>query len=265
MKKAIIVLSCILVVMFLIVGAYYFGNSTHSIETKQTVKAESKAETTEKLGCTRTTRLENDPQYDRALSLIHQKLDGWNPYNDPSMNYFPPASLVNCIKVVEGDVASTTGAEGFFEVNSENIKPNYFPVTVDEGYSYVDDLLNALIILHEITHVEQYIDEMNGEKELSCFDKEVEAFYASWKFIGILHSEEWKSITMRLENDDELHPQLQIVDAIKSKTLENFERDRQMCLYGEGKDDPFCVDNNRKQALREMLMEDDFYRRQCEI
>lgn len=262
--KRISAVVMVLVVLLMVGAAYYFGRSSVSPQSNNTVNT-AKAETKSDAPCTRTTRLDNAPQYDRALSLLHQKLDGWNPNNDPSENYFPPANLINCIKVIEGGVKGTTGAEGFFEVNSKDIKQDYYPVTVDESYSYADDLLNALILLHEITHVQQFIDSKNGKDELSCIDKEVEAFYASWKLIGIMHSEEWKSITLRLENDEDLHPQLQIVSAIKDKTLENFETDRQMCLYGSGKNDASCIDNNRKSEIREMLSQDDFYKEQCSI
>jgi len=222
-------------------------------------------EIVKELGCTRTIRLDNDPQYDRALSLLHQKLEGWNPNNDPSENYFPPANLINCIKVIEGDVKGDTGAEGFFVINSKDIKQNYFPITVDKSYSYADDLLNALILIHEITHVQQYIDTISGKNVLSCIDKEVQAFYSSWKLIGILHSEEWKSIILRLDNDEDLHPQLQIVNAIKQTTSDNFEKDRQMCFYGSGKNDANCIDNNRRGEIKEMLLQDDFYKKQCKL
>lgn len=261
MKKFI----AVLVVLILVGAAYYFGRSSANIkksEKSNIVKAEIKSDAP----CTRTTRIENAPQYDRALSLLHQKLDGWNPNNDPTENYFPPASLLNCIKVVEGDVKGTSGAEGFFEINSKNIKQDYFPVTIDKDYEYADDLLNALILVHEITHVQQFIDAENGKKELSCIDKEVQAFYASWKLFGILNSEEWKSLDFRLTNDKDLHPQLQIIQAIREQTGgANFQKDREICLYGSGKNDPTCIDTNRKAEIKELLMQDDFYKRQCNL
>lgn len=252
--------------VFLIVGAaYYFGRSSVNPSKNESPNT-AMAETNSDAPCTRTTRLENAPQYDRALSIIEQKYNLWEESGEGfgSWYFFPP-KLVNCIKVIEGDVKGSTGAEGFFEINTEDIKQDYFPVTVDRSYSFVDDLVNSLILIHEITHVQQYIDSTNGKDELSCIDKEVEAFYASWKFYGIMNSEEWKSITMRLENDEDLHPQLQIIGAIKDKTLENFEKDRQMCLYGSGKDDESCIDNSRKAEIKEMLLQDDFYKKQCSI
>lgn len=248
-------------------GIYSFVKNQQIQSEKKDSKTSliTNVETAKELGCTRTTQLENNPQYDRALSLLHQKLEGWNPNNDPSENYFPPANLINCIKVIEADVKGTTGAEGLFVINSKDVKQNYFPVTVDKSYSYADDLLNALILIHEITHVQQYIDTTRGKDELSCIDKEVQAFYSSWKLIGILHSEEWKSITLRLDNDDDLHPQLQIVNAIKQTTLDNFEKDRQMCFYGSGKNDANCIDNNRRGEIKKMLLQDDFYKNQCKL
>lgn len=264
MKKIYFVVA-VFAVLLLVGASYYFGRSSVTPQ-KTTVVDTVKSEVNSDAPCTRTTRLENAPQYDRALSLLHQKLDGWNPNNDSSENYFPPASLLNCIQVVESDVTGTIGAEGYFEVNNKNIKQDYYPITVDKSYSYADDLLNALILLHEVTHVQQFIDAKSGKTELSCIDKEVEAFYSSWKLFGTMNSEEWKSIDFRLTNDKDLHPQLQIIEAIREQTGgANFQKDREMCLYGSGKNDPSCIDNNRKAEIKEMLLQDDFYKKQCSI
>jgi hypothetical protein len=187
---------------------------SHTIAFTITPPATTNAQPNE-ASCTRTTRLPNAPQYDRALSLLAQRIANSNTYSydQNKFTYFPP-QLTNCIKVNESDVTDTEGAEGYFTFNSKEIKPNYYPITADKNYSLTDDVLTALLLSHEMTHVQQYIDQLHGKPSLSCYDKEVEAFKAQLAFYTTLNTEENSSVLDRIQNEKNLNPQLQMLNTM---------------------------------------------------
>lgn len=208
--------------------------------------------------CTRTIRLNNDPQYDRALSLIQQRIDDnnkwWDKYGetvDGRFKHFPP-ELVNCIKISEETTTGTGGPEGYFTFNSKDIKENYYPITVSSDYRLADDIETALLLTHEITHVQQYINTLNGKDSLSCIDKEIEAFRSQLDFYVLLNSEENSSVYNRIQSDKNLHSELQMLDTMMTINRES------NCKF----DGP-CLDANLTNKLKEMLTSDSYYRKQC--
>lgn len=257
-------------VIFIVValsGLIFFSslNKQGKIENKSDKIPINVTDSPVEINCSRTSRLENRSPYDRALSLIEEKYDLWEKSGSGygSWYFFPP-KLVNCIKIVESNVKSKTGAEGYFTFNSPDIKNNYFPINVDSDYIYADDAINSLILVHEITHVEQYLQSLDKKKiQLSCIDKEVEAFYALWKFYSIQFPETLKSINLRIENDNDLHPQLQLLRIMKDNF--SFEGVRSKCLNGLGKDDKNCIDNYRKNEIKTLLLQDGYYKEQCKL
>lgn len=257
LSKFIIPTLFILLLSFLF---FYFSRITKN-ENQQQVLVEAT-----KIDCDRTTRLENKPAFDRALSLIEERYKMWEDSDeDIGSWYFFPSQLVNCIQIVEEDLSKDAGLEGYFIFNSDEIKNNYFPIVVDNDYKYSDESVNSLLLIHEITHVHQYLNSLNNKDELSCIDKEVEAFYAQWKFYGIQFPEARKSIDLRIENDKDLHPQLQMIREIKNLILSTFEESKETCWNSDGKNDPNCIDNYRKKEIKSMLLKDDYYKSQCGI
>lgn len=257
-------LAVFLVVIVTIIGLsrFYTSQKTNSSQEMTGKTNENSEEVLKTVSCTRDSRLENKPSYDRALSLIAEKYDMWEKSGDGfgSFYFFPP-KLVNCIKVNEGEVRNTSGAEGFFKFNDDQIKNDYFPITIDTDYSYNDDILNALLLVHEITHVQQYMDALNGKDNLSCIDKEAEAFFAQFRLYSIQFPEVRKSMDLRIENDKNLHPQLAMIQNIKSSM--SLEGVRAKCLNNPSNKDENCIDNYRKNEIKQMLLKDDFYLKQC--
>lgn len=253
----------IFIFCFVITGAiYYYGGYKNKGDNGPAL-TKTQISNQKSIGCSRETRLENKPVYDRALSTIEERYGAWEDSGEKVGSwYFFPSQLINCIKVVEDEVRNQQEAEGYFVFNSSDIKENYFPIVVDKAYSSADEATNALLLIHEITHVNQYIKSINQEDELSCIDKEVEAFYAQWKFYGTQGGETRKSIDLRLEQDRDLHPQLQIIRSFKDGF--NMENVRDKCLYGDGKNDKNCIDNFRKIELKDMLLTSNQYKQQCD-
>jgi hypothetical protein len=232
-------------------------------------KARLEAEKPKTISCARTVRLDNKPQYDRALSLIQQRIDEnhkyWTnageQYQDMLFINFPP-ELVNCIKISEEDTRGSTGVEGYFTFNGQDIKKDYYPITVSTDYGFTDDIVTALLLSHEMTHVQQYMDALNGKNSLSCIDSEIDAFIAQLDFYGILNDEEISSVYYRIHGSDEvfLHPQLKMLDTMLTINRESGCGFRDLF---KGKDSTHCVDINLRNKLREILTDDSYYRKQC--
>lgn len=223
------------------------------------------AELNIKDGCTRTTRLENDPQYDRALSLIQQRIDDnekWcdkycesSDYEEKLRFHHFPANLTNCIKIIEENIDG--GAEGYFTFHSEDIKPDYFPITIDSSYNFADDTLTALLITHEMTHVQQYLNSLNGEDNLSCRDKEVEAFVSQIDFYTKLSNEEISSVVLKMkEESEDKHTQVAML-----KTMIDINRDGTCPLFTDDE----CSQKNLRNKLFQLISDEPTYRHQCEL
>ena len=260
-RKFLILASVIVILTVLVAGRSFIG------KINTLTNDESKAKTTSvkndlllKVECTRKTRLDNLPQYDRALSLVQQRVDENNKYwsndetfKDQIFKYFPP-DLVNCIKISEEDINKSTGLEGYFTFNSKDIKTDYYPITVSSNYRSTDDIVTTLLLSHEMTHVQQYIDVLNGKAALSCIDREIEAFIAQLKFYVMLSNEEHSSVYYRIQNDENLHSQLKILDAMLT-----INRDSNCKFDGD------CMDVNLRNKLRVMITNDSYYKKQCKL
>ncbi|EKE12884.1 MAG: hypothetical protein ACD_13C00134G0045 [uncultured bacterium] len=259
------------IILIVAIGAFRFfnlknfiGDKIGSFSKKSSEIQNTNTEKSKTASCTRTTRLENKPQYDRALSLIAERYEVWE--KSPGLNTFP-SQLTNCIKIVESDVRASQKVEGYFEFNGEEIKDNYFPIYVDKDYSYSDDIVNALLLVHEITHVRQYLDLLNGKDNLSCIDKEVEAFFGEWEFSRFQGDETNKSIDLRIKYDEDLNPQLQIIKSINNYIVsQKFVGLVELCK-DESSNNPCSkiIDDHQKQMIKEIVVSDDYYQKQCEL
>lgn len=257
--KKIIKLLCILIFISALSNVAFKLFSDK--KTKQ-FKPENK-ETVKTISCTRTTRLENKPAYDRALSLIQERVV--QQYTGQKFDYFP-SELTNCIKIEEQKSENMSGLEGYFIFNDEKIKDNYYPIVVSSSYIFVDDITTALLLSHEITHVQQYIDSLNKKNELSCVEKEVNAFMSQMGLYLELNSEENSSVYYRLKNDNHLHPQIKMIDnmiqAGKKGNCFSKSNTKDQNYFSNVLE---CQDKYMRQGLREIISKDEDYKKQCNL
>jgi hypothetical protein len=270
MKQFLKFLIVIIIISLTILSAFLlYRSKTDTNKTKLTTITSTPTKNVEKIGtCTRTTRLENSPQYDRALSLINQRVSNnvnfWKKYGESAeskkrgFNFFP-ANITNCIKVIEKNI-DNTGAEGYVDFNRKDFSQNYYPIIIDSKYELSDDITTAFLLTHEITHVQQYIYSLNIKNQLSCVDKEVQAFMAQKEFYLTLNIEENSSVYNRMmnETDNFVHPQLKMLRNMLAINHEsgcalNFEDNRK------------CVNNYLKNKLRQIISNDNLYRKECGI
>jgi hypothetical protein len=213
--------------------------------------------------CTRTSRLENEPVYDRALSLVNEKYTMWESGGKSNYGsyYFFPSQLTNCIKIIEGDIRDSVEAEGYFIFNDEEIKTNYFPIYVDKEYRKTDDLVTALLLVHEITHVRQYLE---GDKNTSCIDREVEAFDATYNFYRWQYGENEKTLNLRILYDEDLHPQLQTIKGISQILNAGVITPlSQLCNGVVGEKCTDRINQDRSRKIKTIISQDSYYKEQC--
>ena len=248
----------------ILAAGYVFVNTRLTSKKMQDTETDSvvvQEENSNKLTCSRKSRLENDPNIDRALSLIYQRLTEFGTDD----RLFPP-QLVNCIKVEVKHTKPETNAEGYFDPNDENIKSDFYPIVVDDwGNFFADDLSTALLLVHEIAHVNQHINRHNYNLEANkpllvskstCLNQEVSAFLTQLIFTTHLKDEEEKSINLRIENDSNLHPQIMTLKNLK-KSFSTFEVDD--CE----KYDTECYKNRIFSHLYQFIDKNGTYNDQC--
>lgn len=266
-------ITTIIIVVLLVLGfsGFYlnFTRKNKHLDNKQDISQNE--DSIDRLVCDRTTRLDNDPNIDRALSLIYERLTEYG--EDDSL--FPP-QLVNCIKVEVKNIKNDTGAEGYFDENNENIKPNYYPIMIDDWENFfADDLSTALLLVHEITHVQQYIDSYNAsidpnfpdylkaafkrETKSGCLDNEVFAYKNQLKFILKLKDEEKKSIDYRVLADENLHSQLEILKSLKD-SLADLSIRGSCEIY-----DNDCINRYIHMRIYDLLRDSGEYDEQCGV
>lgn len=200
-----------------------------------------------KLTCSRTERYDNPPEFDRALSLIQQRGQE-NKGNDQI------TPLVPCIAVIYDDTRDKEGAEGYFIFGSDDIKDNYYPIYIDKSYKEADDYINAILLVHEITHVAQYINEINDKNELTCVKKESKAFLNQYAFIGLLTQEEKLLLRSRVNTSE--NPQIFSIELGDQFLKES------MAYCGE---DFSCFSVQMSDHFTDMVESSSYYKEQCSL
>lgn len=140
--------------------------------------------------CTRQEPYKLAPEFERARSLRTQRLEEYGF----KMDY----SFYNCINVEYADLSSHD-AEGLFYFDTSS-PLNKLTIYVDQNYRLNDDLLTALLLSHEFTHLTQFVDYLKTGKELSCYEKEAEAFFNQIVFFYALNAEERNSVWARIDS-----------------------------------------------------------------
>ena len=274
MNKRILVLIIFLVVVagyFLWFSDYFTSKPNYSADLPELPELYELVETGQigegdylnrenKIGCTRTERHKNNPEYDRALSLINQRIATRNSYIKPENEHYDylhfsdfSPEITNCIKVVP---TTMEDEEGYFEFDTSKVLLNFYIINVSDNYSYTDDLTTALLLSHELTHVQQFIDYWNNDVELDCIDSEVQAFISQLNFYVLLNSEEVESIWQRINAGNKTENiQFEILNAMMSI---NQQSDCNIMDYN-------CTEANLKKKLKEFLLNDDYYRKQCNL
>lgn len=133
-------------------------------------------------------------EFSRTLSLIIQRLDQAGTSASSPLSKVIKKNL-NCfdIQYASSD-DELKGAEGIFTF-TESGDIDRLQIRVLSKYKATDDLLTAILLSHELTHAIYYSSGI--DKNLSCYENEVSAFWSQLIFIAALKPEEISSLTSR--------------------------------------------------------------------
>jgi len=179
-KKVFIVLAVLALAFLAVISVSVYVKVQEAPDTTPTNDAGVK--------CTRKEPYKLAPEFERARSLRNQRLQEAGI----TLDY----SFYNCINIDYADL-SKDGAEGMFSFD-QNSSIDNLKILVDNSYKIKDDILTAILLQHEITHVGQFVSKLQGKGELSCIDSEVQAFSNELVFMTLLNPEEKMSLVQRI-------------------------------------------------------------------
>jgi hypothetical protein len=200
--------------------------------------------------CDKKIAHEMKPEFSRAISLIVQRIQESSKQYDEfniELGAYPLGLIINnknCLDIQYApSVSDMSGADGLFLFSSEFSDKNRLKILVSPEYKAQDDLMTALLLSHEITHAEQFINEdvFNNEiarchrqldskfckevedslKELlvkSCFVKEQEAFYQQFYFYMKLKDSEHSTLMSKYIADYQSKYNLPVVSLMNTYT-----------------------------------------------
>lgn len=245
--------------LILIAVLYFSSKPNNNLPITQ----EAKQETTP-AKCTRTTPYPKLPEFERALSLINQRVSQY--YTNPQDKGFG-----NCLNIQYSDLKRFgDNAEGIFVLDRSVSSPNNLMIYVDNSYRNNDDVLTAILLVHEITHVGQYYDYLVNDKSLKpCMEQEIEAFQTQFEFLKTLNEEERNSIFGRLN----IWTMGSYIASDPNKQLTNpalINLSQMVAIFLNAakyrcKMEPTCTLNLTAQGIRDMVEKSPEYKKQCNM
>ncbi len=254
-------------VFFLLVGLclvlIIFTVSMLIHDEKPTLEAPANSETrttNHQVTCERSQPWVLAPEFERARSLRKQRIES---YTGQEMDY----SFYNCINIKYADL-SLQGAEGLFYFD-ENSSLDELTILVDRSYEAKDDLLTAILLHHELTHVKQFVDELRNGTKISCFDAEIEAFAQEVNFLRTLNEEELMSLAQRILHYREGGYANSATEGVFANMdyllgINNKSRDYCNSQFPQGGvENQNCYFDTQKTLIADMVTTSPFYQEQC--
>lgn len=227
----------LIIVILLVVIAYNLGKTQISGNTKLPNEASSI--------CSRSIPYNNPPEFTRAVSLINQRL------NQAKMEELVYTPIINCLDIQYTN-KDMDNAEGYFIFDPDS-SINDLKIYVNPIYNKYDDILTALLLSHELRHVQQFVNFKTKGTNLDCYDNEIEAFMWQLAFLTYLNPEEQKSLYNRISQDQNLNSAY----ASTWKLLQIWN-DTQDCNNSNT-----CVGGDTKQQITSMVKNNRYYQEQC--
>lgn len=212
------------------------------------------------LSCKRPNPYSSEKEFTRALDLIAQRLDIEKNYGTYWGNAF---NYRNCIEVQYSQDIKELGAEGLFIAEDPSLQD--IKILMNPSYKSFDDLSIATVLIHELTHVGQYVNEKVNKTKSDCFGSEAEAFTSQAIFLSQLNKEEVRSIYARIRDNVQANPAFNILLGIEQKQAEAFKACDRLKTENNLTQTQFneCVWTGTKNKLEVEIKADPFYQEQC--
>lgn len=156
--------------------------------------------------CIRDKPYDKPPEFDRALSLVKQRVNSF--LSSKGINEYD-FSFFNCLDIKYSNLSDQ---EGLFTFDPKDSSLEKLQILVNNSYKENDDLLTAFLLSHEAYHAGNFLNMVNTGEEMSCIDNEVNAFSSQLLFVQTLNPQEHKSINQRFnEGYFQLNPPLKMM------------------------------------------------------
>lgn len=244
-------------ILILLIIAYLAGSESLFKSSRQISVKE--------VSCPRKNPYPREPEFERAMSLIRQRVGVLNNEKKGGNSW------VNCLNIQYADLNSIVGeeVEGLFYFD-ENSSIDNLKIYVDNSYKEKDDLLIALLLIHETSHVLDYIEFLETGIKKSCVESEVTAFYMQNGFISYLNNEEQMSLLARInafqaghyKTNRRAEQSMSMLFQLKNLMVNA----QALCSrkYNIGSDDWHnCAKEKEKQFIEEMVRNNPYYQKQC--
>ncbi len=199
--------------------------------------------------CTRTQPYPMPPEFQRAMSLITERVSQARP----ALQLDQKKVIRNCLDIQYADL-SQQSAEGEF-LFDQNSSQNDLKIYVNTSYHEYDDYLTAILLSHEITHAGQFVFQKYEGQRLSCYDKEIQAFDVEQAFIRTLNEEEKTSIFQKILTNPTKNTAYESIYQLMQIMNQAFQE----CGTLEGSCDADSVHNQ----ITAMVENSPFYQQEC--
>ncbi len=211
--------------------------------------------------CLRSYPYPAPKEIDRALDLIAQRLNVEEDFDTYIGKAF---QFRNCLNIQYIDeLAGKDNPEGIFLIDGSTL--DNLQIYVKPEYQSYDDLTIATLLVHELTHVGQYINEEINDITVECIDSEAEAFTVQSVFLAQLNEEERRSIFARINEDVEKNPAFQVLLVTEEMTNESYWACDELREKNSLTELQFneCVWTGTTNKLKDVVSEDEYYEEQC--
>jgi hypothetical protein len=234
--------------------------------------------------CRRDTPYKTNPEFERGLSLLYQRIEEHSSDSTVQEELKPTIHTLlqirNCLNIQYSE-SDNEDAEGFFVFDPDSTIEN-LQIFVNKKYSAYDDALTALLLAHEVTHAVQFIDSKIYNKTISCIDKEIESIRMEYRLLRSFTYAENTSIKSRITYETEGRSNLpaslqsklvessglvgviQLIDMqdkmldVCSSENEKRSKDNWVNIFE-------CAGEKEAKYIREYIVDNSFYQQQCDL
>jgi hypothetical protein len=201
--------------------------------------------------CIRETSYSKPPEFDRALSLLKQRLTDKFLEGNVTIDF----STINCVDI---QYSSLQNEEGIFVLDKNNSNLDKLTIYVDNSYKIKDDILTAFLLAHELSHAQQFLENLASGSVSDCFEGEIRAFWSQMWFLASLNEAEASSLDARIASTNYQNNNPLLI----AKTLAGFAATAgQTC--GSNGSNTACNQKRTYDQITSMVKGSPYYQKEC--
>jgi len=215
--------------------------------------------------CKRMSPYSLPGEFNRSLDLIVQRM-GIDTNKSQGTILQSAFNYRNCLDI-QYSKSDSDVIEAYFEYPSQNNLNSLqdLKIVVNPSYKNFDDLTLATLLIHEITHAGEYINEVESKNTLTCYEQEAKAFVMQHSFLLSLNDEEQRSIFARLRENSDKNPTFQIITLTSQRARESTKACVELQKRNNLTNEQMykCSWEGLESKILQDIKEDSYYQKQC--